>query len=149
MYGDTTAIRRLARELRDRATDIRAGADHLVARADGVPWSGLAADALRGRTHDRALALRRSAGLHDDAADALDRHAAEVDRLKDLIAAIERRARSLVDAARDRLADLGHGLVDGVEHVLPDAGDELLDRFVPPAPGRREWLAVDLPGLGR
>lgn len=149
MYGDTTAIRRLARELRDRATDIRAEADHLVARADGVPWSGLAADALRRRTHQRAAALRRSAGLHDDAADALDRHAAEVDRLKDLIAAIERRAHSLVDAARDRLADLGNSLVDGVEHVLPDAGDELLDRFVPPAPGSREWLGVDLPGLGR
>lgn len=149
MYGDTTVIRRLARELRDRATDIRAEADHLVARADGVPWSGLAADALRRRTHQRAAALRRSAGLHDDAADALDRHAAEVDRLKDLIAAIERRAHALVDAARDRLADLGNSLVDGVEHVLPDAGDELLDRFVPPAPGSREWLGVDLPGLGR
>ena len=149
MYGDTTVIRHLARELRDRATDIRAEADHLVARADGVPWSGLAADALRRRTHDRAGALRRSAGLHDDAADALDRHAAEVDRLKDLIAAIERRARSLVDAARDRLAEIGHGILDGLDHVLPDAGDELLDRFVPPAPGSREWLSVDLPGLGR
>lgn len=149
MYGDTTAIRRLAGELRDRATDIRAEADHLVARADGVPWSGRAADALRRRTHDRAAALRRSAGLHDDAADALDRHAAEVDRVKDLIAAIERRAHSLVDAARDRLADIGHGILDGLEHPLPDPGDLLLDRFVPPAPGSSEWLAVELPGLGR
>ena len=149
MYGDTTVIRHLARELRDRATDVRAEADHLVARADTVSWSGLAADALRRRTHDRATALRRSAGLHDDAADALDRHAAEVDRLKDLIAAVERRAHSLVDAARDRLADIGHGILDGLEHVLPDAGDELLDRFVPPAPGSREWLGVDLPWLGR
>ena len=148
MYGDTTVIRRLARELRDRATDIRAEADHLVARADGVPWSGLAADALRRRTHDRAGALRRSAALHDDAADALDRHAAEVDRVKDLIAAIERRAHSLVDAARDRLAEIGHGILHGLEHARPDAGDVLLDRFVPPAPGSREWLGVDLPGLG-
>ena len=149
MYGDTTVIRRLARELRDRAVDIRTEADHLVARADSVPWSGLAADALRRRTQDRAGALRRSAGLHDDAADALDRHAAEVDRLKELIAAIEHRAHALVDGARDRLADLGHDLVDGLGHVLPDAGDELLDRFVPPAPGSRDWLGVDLPGLGR
>ena len=149
MYGDTAVIRHLARELRHRAADIRTEADHLVARADGVPWSGLAADALRRRTHDRAAVLRHSAGLHDDAADALDRHAAEVDRVKDLIAAIERRAHALVDAARERLADIGHGIVDGFEHVLPDAGDELLDRFVPPAPGSREWLGVDLPGLGR
>ena len=148
MYGDTTVISHLARELRDRATDIRTEADHLVARADSVPWSGLAADALRRRTHDRAGALRRSAGRHDDAADALDRHAAEVDRIKDLIAAIERRARTLVDAARDRIAEIGHGILDGLGHALPDAGDELLDRFVPPPPGSREWLRVDLPGLG-
>ena len=31
--------------------------------------------------------------------------------------------------------------------VLPDPVDELLDRFVPPPPGHRDWLLVDLPGL--
>jgi hypothetical protein len=147
MYGDTTVIRGLARELRDQAADIRAEADRLVAQAESVHWKGLAADALRHRTHERAGALRRSAGLHEDAADALDRHAHEVDRLKDLIASIERQVHSLIDGARDRLSDLGHGILDGVKHVLPDAADELLDRFVPPPPGSNGWLDVELPGL--
>lgn len=147
MYGDTSVIRALARRLREQATDIRAEADSLVAQADAVHWSGLAADAMRHRTRERAAALRRTAGLHEDAADALDHHAHEVDRLKELIAAIERRVHGLVEAARDRLADLGRGIVDGLRHVLPDAGDELLERFVPPPPGHKAWLDVDVPGL--
>lgn len=147
MYGDTSVIRGLARDLRDQAADIRTEADRLVAQADHVHWTGLAADAMRRRTHDRAAALRHSADLHDDAADALDRHAHEVDRLKELIASIERRFHGLVEAARDRLAQLAHSVVDGLRHVLPDAADELLDRFVPPPPGHRAWLDVDLPGL--
>ena len=134
MYGDTTTIRALARDLRDRADDIRAEADRLAARADQVSWQGLAADAMRARAHDRSAGLRRSAALHDDAADALDRHAREVDRLKDLIATIERKARRLLDAARDRL--------------VPDALEGLFHRFVPPPPGSRHWLSVDLPGIG-
>jgi len=147
MYGDTRVLRDLARAMRDQASDIRQEADHLAARAERVPWSGLAADAMRRRSHDRAAALRRTALLHEDAAEALDRHAAEVDRLEELIAAVERRVRALVAGARDRLAALGHGLLDGVRHVLPDPVDEMLDRFVPPPRGSKEWLEVDLPGL--
>ena len=103
MYGDTARIRALADELRDRADDIRGLADRLTARADQVPWQGLAADAMRDHARRRAAALRRTACLHDDAADALDRHAREVDRLKDLIAAIERKVRGLIESARDKL----------------------------------------------
>ena len=147
MYGDTSVIRGLARELRDQADDIRREADRLVARAEGVRWHGLAADAVRHRSRDRAAALRRTASLHEDAAAALDRHAAEVDRLEDLIAAIERRAHNLLAAARDRLADLGHGLLGGARHALSDPTDELMSRFDPPPRGSREWLEVDLPGL--
>ena len=148
MYGDTSVIRGLARAMRDQAADIRQEADRLVARAESVHWSGLAADAMRRRARDRAAALRRTATLHEDAAEALDRHAAEVDRLQDLIAAIERRVHSLVAGARDRLAGLAQGVLDGVRHVLPDPADEVLDRFVPPQRGSKEWLDVDLPGLG-
>jgi hypothetical protein len=148
MYGDTTIIRGLATALRERADDIRREADRLAARADAVHWEGLAADAMRHHAHDRAADLRHTAGLHDDAADALDRHAREVDRLKDLIAAIEQRVHRLVEGARDRLADLGHRVIDGITGLLPDPADELLDRFVPPPPGSRDWLSVDLPGLG-
>jgi len=149
MYGDTTAIRRLARAMRERADDIRGLADRLAARADGVRWTGLAADAMRRHARDRAVHLRRTARLHDDAADALDRHAREVDRLKELIAAVERRALQLVAAARDRLADLGRGIVGTVAGLLPDAADQALDRFVPPPHGSMAWLDVDLPGLHR
>src|SRR3954452_17567995 len=97
MCGDTTRIRSLAGRLRERAAEIRALADRLVASADRVAWEGLAADAMRHHVRDRASDLRRSARLHDDAADALDRHARQVDHLKDLIASIEQKARGLLD----------------------------------------------------
>ncbi|HET6939759.1 MAG TPA: hypothetical protein VFI19_14175 [Nocardioides sp.] len=140
MYGDTEAIRRLARTMREQGSALRSEAATLLVRADAVPWHGLAADAMRARVQAQVASLRRTAGLSDDAAVALDRHADEVDRLKALIAEIERQVLALVSAARDRLAGL---LAD----VLPDPVDELLTRFVPPPPGHRDWLLVDLPGL--
>ena len=149
MYGDTSVIRTLAGALRDQASDLRAQADALLAQAESVPWSGWAADAMRAMARERVAALHRSAGAHEDAAQALEHHAAEVDRLKDLIAEIERRVGHLVQAARHRLADLAGGLLDGLRAVLPDPVDELLARFVPPPPGHRDWLHVELPGLGR
>lgn len=143
MYGDTEAIRGLARGLRRLGDDIRWEADTLQSRAQAVPWQGIAADAMRALARYRTDALRRTAGLHDEAAQALEAHADEVDRIKRLIAAIEHRVRALVAAARDRLA----GLVGMLAGVLPDPLDELLDRFVPPPSGHRDWLTVDLPGL--
>lgn len=135
MYGDTRTIRALAARLRERADEIRGEASRLAARAEQVPWQGVTADAMRHQACDRAGALLRTAALHDDAADALDRHAREVDRLKDLIATIERRVRRLLDSAVDRL--------------VPDALGGWLQGFDPPLPGSREWLDVDVPGLGR
>ena len=140
MYGDTDAIRGLARTMRDQGAALRSKADWLLSRAEAVPWQGLAAEAMRARVCAQVEALRRTAGLADDAAVALDRHADEVDRIKALIAAIERKAVALVAAARERLAGL-------VASVVPDPIDDLLDRFVPPPPGHRDWLLVDLPGL--
>jgi hypothetical protein len=140
MYGDTEAIRGLARTMRSQGTALRSEADLLLTRAEAVPWEGLAADAMRARVRAQVGGLRRTAGLADDAAGALDHHADEVDRVKALIAAIEQKVMSLVAAARDRLAGL-------VASVLPDPIDELLDRFVAPPPGHRDWLLVDLPGL--
>ena len=147
MYGDPDAIRGLARQLRDRADEIRSQAARLSTSATDVPWEGCTADAMRHHLHDQVRALFRTASLHDDAADALDRHAREVQRLQDLIAAIEHRALHLVAAARDRIADLGHSIIDGITGAVADPRDELLDRFVPPPPGSRDWLTVDLPGL--
>ena len=135
MYGDATAIRRLAGGLREQAGEIRTEADQLVARTDAAGWLGRAGDALRSRVRERALALRRAAALHDDAADALDRHASEVDRLQRLIEELERRVHRLVEAARDRLDDWAGSWAGW------------FDRFEPPPPGSRRWLEVEVPGL--
>jgi phage host-nuclease inhibitor protein Gam len=132
MYGDATAIRRLAGGLREQAGEIRTEADRLVTRTDAAGWLGEAGDALRDRVRERALALRRSAALHDDAAEALERHAHEVERLQRLIEEIERRVHRLVEAARDKLDDWVTGW---------------LDRFEPPPHGSRRWLEIEVPGL--
>jgi len=132
MYGDPTAIRRLADALGEQAAEIRTEADRLVSRTDAAGWLGEAGDALRSRVRERALALRRSAVLHDDAADALERHAHEVERLQRLIEEMERRVQRLVEAARDRLDDWTVGW---------------LYRFEPPPRGSRRWLEVEVPGL--
>jgi hypothetical protein len=132
MYGDSTAIRRLAGGLREQAGEIRTEADRLVARTDAAGWLGEAGDALRGRVRERAFALRRSAALHDDAAEALERHAREVERLQRLIEEIERRVHRLVEAARDRLDDWASGWLRG---------------FEPPPSGSHRWLEVEVPGL--
>lgn len=121
MYGDATAIRDLARQLHDRAGEIRATAAQLARQVEDVDWEGAAADAMRHQAGIQLQALRQTACLHDDAADALERHAREVQRLQDLIAAIERRARGIIGS--------------------------LLSHLHMPPPGHLAWLSVDLPGL--
>jgi hypothetical protein len=119
MYGDTDVMRKRAAELREQGVDIRGLADQLVARTESVGWTGRAADALAVRIRERAAHLRDVAARHDTAADSLEAHLLEVDRLKDAIAQAERRA--------SRLSE------DGVD-------------FAGPPPGHKDWLAVDLPG---
>jgi uncharacterized protein YukE len=138
MYGDTSVIRAQARRMRERAGDIRAEADDLAGRAEGVPWTGLAADAMRRTARDHASRLRSCADAHEAAADALDRHAREVDRLKEVIAAIEHRALRLLDAATGGLAGL-------VGQVVPDVVDRWRDHFEPPPWGSSAWLDVHVP----
>lgn len=145
MYGDTSVIRGLGRTMRDLAGDIRQEADQLVGQAELTQWTGLAADVMRRRAREHASELRQTAGLHDDAAQALARHANELDRLTELIASVERRVLSLIDAARERLSDL----VDDMRHLAPDPLDRLLGHFAPPPHGSRDWLDVDLPGVHR
>jgi hypothetical protein len=141
MYGDTTTIRALARGLREQGQDILAEADALVGRAEAVPWAGLAADAMRRLAREHAGGLRTCAGLHDEAAEALERHAREVDHLKDLIAAVERRVARMVD-------DVGGVLHGLVSHVAPDAVDHWLAGFEPPPRGSKDWLDVHVPRSG-
>lgn len=129
MYGDTGTIRALARQLHRRGQDLREAADDLLGHARTVAWAGLAADAMRELATDHARRLAACADAHEAAADALERHAREVDHVKELIAAAERRALGLLDA-------------------LPDTVGHWLGHPEPPAHGSRDWLDVRLP-VGR
>jgi uncharacterized protein YukE len=149
MYGDTAAIRRLADRMGEQGDELRRDANRLASAAQQVLWEGRAAQAMRERTAERAVALRRTADQHDDAAQALRHHADEVDRLKDLIRDIARRVRGLVEDARSRLADVADRAVDLVRRVTPDPVDEALAAFRPPPEGHRDWLEVRVPGGAR
>ncbi|MCW2774567.1 MAG: hypothetical protein JWN91_2893 [Nocardioides sp.] len=124
MYGDTDVMRRRAAQLREQGVDIRAMADRLVAQTEGIGWTGRAAESLSERMRERAAHLRDVAARHDGAAESLEAHLHEVDRLKDGIAATERKADVL-------LAETPGGQ----------------GAFTPPPPGHKDWLAVELPGL--
>jgi len=143
MYGDTLVMRRRAAQLREQGEDIRAMAEQLVNHSDEVAWTGRAADAMRQRVRDRAAHLREVANAHDTAAETLEKHRAECDRLGESITGIERRAASLVADARARIAGLEP---DGVR-VTPTREDQALAAFAPPPPGHKDWLSVELPGL--
>ena len=138
MYGDTTVIRAHARRMRERGERMRGDAEALLGCAEAVPWTGLAADAMRRLARDHAGRLRHCAAAHDSAAAALERHAREVDRLKELIATIERRVLAVLDSAASGLAGL-------VGHVLPDALGRWAHDFDPPPHGSLAWLDVRLP----
>jgi hypothetical protein len=116
-------MRRQVGRLREQGDDLRTLADRLVAQAEGVAWSGRAAEAMRERIRGRATQLREAADRHDVAAASLDTHLGGVEQLKDSIAEVERRARSLLE-------------------------DGDLAGFEPPAAGHKDWLAVTLPGPG-
>jgi hypothetical protein len=133
MYGDTLVMRRRAAQLREQADDIRALAERLVARSDEIPWSGRAADAMRDRVRERAAHLRETAHAHDTAADSLERHLSECDRLGEAIAGVERRASSLVADARGRGGSTPEDLA--------------IVAFTPPPTGHKDWLDLELPGL--
>jgi molybdopterin/thiamine biosynthesis adenylyltransferase len=138
MYGDTDVVRALARQVRVRGADIRAEADDLLGRVEAVAWTGLAAEAMRRLAREHADEMRACADAHEAAAEALERHAREVDHLVDLIAAVEHRVRHLLDGA-------AHGLSGLVGYVMPDAVDHWLHHFDPPPHGSREWLDVHVP----
>jgi chromosome segregation ATPase len=147
MYGETAAMRKRAAQLREQGTDVRTMADRLVAQLETLDWQGRAAADMRSRIHDRAAHLRDCASQHENAAESLERHLSEVDRLKDSIASTERKASSLVTDARTRIAQLSRQ--DDPTGVIrePTDSDRLLDQFVPPQPGHKDWLTVTLPGL--
>lgn len=159
MYGDTVVMRRRAGQLREQGADIRAAADRLVARSEAVPWRGRAAEAMRERVKERATHLRTAAIAHDAAADSLERHLAEVDRLKEAVAEAERRlggqvaeaqhrleAATYADTTTDRPAD--RPADHTADHAAGHAADHdraLSAVFLPPS-GHADWLTLELPG---
>lgn len=150
MYGDTDTVRRRVSELRDQGADVRSLADALVARVEALGWSGRAAQAMHERVTDRAGHLRAAAERHVAAADALADHAEAVDDVTEQIAATRVRVEALVADARARIAEIAaRNERSGGPPVSPDPLDEVLAAFVPPPPGHRDWLAVDVPGLER
>ena len=147
MYGDLAAMRNRVGQLHEQAVDVRSIADRLVAQVDGIEWQGRAADAMRTRTRERANRLRDNAHQHDDAAEALERHAAEIARRKDAIADLELRAASLVAEARARVARAeSHDDPEGVRREAMPA-DRRLAAFAAPPSGHQDWLTIELPGL--
>lgn len=149
MYGDTDVMRRRADQLREQGADLRRLADQLVARTEGAGWSGRAAESLSERVRERASRLRAAAAAHDGAADSLEAHLTEVDRVKDAIAQRERRAGAMVADARGRVARVEAQAADDPSGITrtADPTDLQLAAFDPPPPGHRDWLGVHLPGL--
>lgn len=137
MYGDSEVMRRRVDQLREQAVDIRMLADQLVARAESSAWHGRAADSMRLRIRERAIALRETAARHETAAESLEQHATEIDVRNDMIDSQERKAGALRAEARARLA-AGHDSAPA---------DRQLTAFVPPPSGHKDWLSVELPGL--
>lgn len=84
--ADPDAIRRLAATMRAQAEEVRDLAGRLVRLLDTTRWTGRAADAARAQAVRRVDDLLAAAALHDRAADALGRHAAEVERCRTLLA---------------------------------------------------------------
>lgn len=147
MYGDTEQMRRRVDQLRQQGADVRALAEELMARTDALGWTGRAAGAMRERVAERASQLRTAADGHDRAAEALGRHLRAVTDAQDHIAAIEERAAALVADARIRIARIEAANEDAGVRREPDPADVALAGFTPPAPGHRDWLTVELPGL--
>jgi septal ring factor EnvC (AmiA/AmiB activator) len=140
MYGDTMVMRKRAGQLREQGADIRAAAERLMARSEAVPWRGRAAEAMRQRVKERANHLRAAAHAHDTAADSLERHLAEVDRLKESIAEAERRLGGQVAEAEHRVRASSYD-----ESAAPDHERSLATLTLPPS-GHADWLTLELPG---
>jgi len=136
--GDPDVVRRRAGDLRDAAVEVRVRADELVSRTDALPWSGRAAGAMRSRVTERASRMREAAAGFEVAGEALAAHAAAVDAARETITHRQRRARTLVEDAQERLARVAPGSDPEPADVALAAAD------LPPA-GHRAWLTFELP----
>ena len=151
MYGEPRKIREVAERLERRADALRAEADALHTASEEIAWVSVAADRMRGHARDRRDELVQVAREYDEAARKVREHAAEVQRLIDLIAAIERQVRAIVSEAIDRVKDAVGAVVDGIRDALSpgDEEDKRLAETELPPPGHKEWLDMpdQVPGV--
>ena len=151
MYGEPRKIREVAERLERRATQLRAEADELHTASETLPWVSTAADRMREQARARRDELVQVAREYDEAAEKVREHAAEVQRLLDLIATIERQVRAIVGEAisrvRDALSSVAHGIKDAL--TPGDEDDERIADTQCPPPGHMDWLTMDdaVPGV--
>lgn len=117
MYGDPDTIRALARTLTDQGEEVRAQGRRLLAAVASTRWTGRAADAADARARERVDDLTVCAVRHDEAADALLRHAAEVEHRLAVLARAEAVLGGVVAAGLETAREL---LPDEVLGLLPD-----------------------------
>lgn len=147
MYGEPAKIREVAQRLERRAEALRAEADALHSASEAVAWTSVAAQRMREQAAQRRDELVRVAREYDEAAEKVRAHAAEVQRLLDLIASIERQVRAIIAEALDRLKSAVSAVVNGIKDALTpgDEEDRRLAETATPPPGHRDWL--DMPDV--
>ncbi len=145
MYGEPRKIREVAERLERRAEELRTEADALHVASEEVSWVSVAADRMRAHARERRDELLQVAREYDEAARAVRAHASEVQRLLDLISAIERQVRAIVGEAIDRVKNAVGKVLHGIEDALTpgDEADKRLAETPLPPPGHKDWL--DMP----
>jgi uncharacterized coiled-coil DUF342 family protein len=151
MYGEPRRIREVAERLERRARELRTEADALHVASEEIAWVSVAADRMRAHARERRDELVQVVREYDEAARAVRAHAAEVQRLLDLISAIEQQVRAIVSEAIDRVEDAVGKVINGLKDALTP-GDEEAKRLAEtplPPPGHKDWLDMSdrVPGV--
>lgn len=147
MYGEPHKIREVAERLERRAEQLRSEADELHTASETSPWVSVAGDRMRDHARERRDELLGVARKYDEAAERIRDHAAEVQRLLDLIAAIERQVRAIIGEAVSRIKDAVSAIAGGIKDALTpgDEDDKRLAETSTPPPGHKDWL--DMPDV--
>ena len=147
MYGEPHKIREVAERLESRAEQLRAEADELHTASETSPWVSVAGDRMRAHARERRDELVGVAREYDEAAEKVRAHADEVQRLLDLIAAIERQVRAIIGEAVSRIKDAVSSIASGIKDALTpgDEDDRRLAETPTPPPGHKDWL--DMPDV--
>ena len=147
MYGEPHKIREVAERLERRAEQLRSEADELHTASETSPWVSVAGDRMRAQARERRDELLGVAREYDEAAEKVREHVAEVQRLLDLIAAIERQVRAIIGEAVSRIKDAVSAIAGGIKDALTpgDEDDKRLAETPTPPPGHKDWL--DMPDV--